>query len=85
MDVLRKKGYELDGKRVVDGQKVPGLRGALEVMIHAGRGMTNPYEDLLRDAQTTVEALEKMHQQAPIMRSQSQQNFRPAGHAPISG
>lgn len=59
-DVLRRKGFGLDGRKVVNGQKLPGLRGTLDVMIHAGKGLKNPYQDLLRDAQTTINALEKM-------------------------
>jgi len=59
-DVLRRKGFGLDGRKVVDGQKLTGLRGTLEVLIHNGKGMKNPYHDLLRDAQTTINALEKI-------------------------
>ena len=73
-DVLRKQGYELDGRQVVDGQKVPGLRGTLDVTIHNGRGLTKPYADLLKDAQTTIAALEKL--QLPVFSIKPQQNFQ---------
>lgn len=73
-DVLRKQGYALDGRRVVDGQNVPGLRGTLNVTIHNGKGLTNPYTDLLGDAQTTIAALEKL--QLPVFSIKPQRKER---------
>jgi hypothetical protein len=73
VDVLRKMGYELDGGKIVDGYKMPSLRGTLDVTIHNGNGLTKPYADLLRDAQTVIAALEKL--QLPSLKPP--QSFRP--------
>jgi hypothetical protein len=73
-DVLKKQGYELDGRQVVDGKKVLGLRGTLEITIYNGRGLTKPYANLLKDAQTTIAALEKL--QLPVFSIRPQQNFQ---------
>ena len=72
-DVLRKQGYELDGRKVVDGQKMPGIRGTLDVTIYDGRGLTKPYANLIKDAHTTIAALEKL--QLPLS-IRPQKNFR---------
>lgn len=60
VDVLRKNGYEQDGRKIIDGRRVPGLRGTLDATIHNGQGLTKSYADLLKNAQTIITALEKL-------------------------
>jgi hypothetical protein len=60
---LRKRGYTMDGKKFVEGKKVPGLQGTLEIPIYEGKGMNSPYEELLQAADVAVDALEGLQVQ----------------------
>ena len=59
-DALRERGYALDGKKIVNGKKIPGLQGTLEIPIRDAKGMDDPYSELLEAAHLTIVMLEKM-------------------------
>ena len=63
-DVMRKKGYAHDGGAIINGEKVPGLQGTLEVLIHGGKGMKDPYDVLLKHAELAIAAIVKEQRHA---------------------
>lgn len=75
-DALRRRGYELDGRKAVEGKKVPGLQGTLEIPIYDGKGLENPYEELLNAAEVAVDSLEKLQEQASARDTSKQRTVK---------